>query len=67
MANLSTSASAILNYARKHATEDGYADLQDYTDFPEKTVINACKELFECGLISDFAVSECSVEFVKLK
>lgn len=67
MANLSVSASAILNYAEEHVTEDGYADLQDYTDFPQKTVINACEELLERGHISDYAKSEDGVEFVKLK
>ena len=67
MDNLSASAINILNYAKGHATENGYVDMQNYTDLPEKQVINACKDLLNHGLISNVKYSEDSVECFFLK
>ena len=67
MVNLSAAATIILNYAKGHAAENGHVDMQNYTDLPEKQVINACKELQKCGLISNVGYSEDSVEYFFLK
>lgn len=67
MNDLSASAINILNYAKGHAAENGHVDMQNYTDLPEKHVINACQELQERGLISNVEYSEDSVECFSLK
>lgn len=67
MENLSAAAKTVLNYAKGHAAENGHVDMQNYTDLPEKQVINACKDLLNHGLISDVQYSEDSVEYFFLK
>ena len=67
MQSLSAAADIILKYAKTHANEDNYVDLQDYSGLPEHIVTNACKELLNCGLISDIAYSSDSVEYIILK
>ncbi len=67
MDNLSAAATIILEYAKEHATEDNVVDLQDYTDLPEKIVVNACKELLSRGFVSKIIYSSDSVECIILK
>lgn len=66
MVKLSASATAVLDYARKQATYDGYVDMQDYTDLSEDVVRAACNELQRRGLISDVTYSDDGVEYFQL-
>lgn len=67
MDHLSASATILLNYAKNHSTDEGYVDLQDYTDLPQNITINACNELLKLGLVSDVIYSDDSIEGIILK
>lgn len=62
---LSAAASIVLKYVRNHAV-DGTAEIQDDAPFSEDALISACRELKRNGLISDYELSDGSVEFVQL-
>lgn len=65
MENLSAAAIHVLTYVNNHAIK-GYAEIGNDIGLPDKVVITACENLKACGKISDYEISEESVEYVQL-
>lgn len=65
MSSLSASAETVLSYAKSHLV-DGFAEIHDDIGLPDDVVKFACRELKSAGFISDYEISEESVEYVRL-
>lgn len=65
MSNLSAAAELVFTYVKNHEL-NGYAEIDDDIGLPDDVVITACKDLKACGKISDYEISEESVEYVQL-
>lgn len=67
MNNLNATQIQVLNYAKSHLSDTGFAEIGDDIGLPDHTVESACKVLKSKNLILDYGSSDESVEYIRLK